>query len=70
MIEKMDLEYTKTPTEYGIVEKLNEVIDYLNDRAILDETDHPGVAEAAKKATRTGSHSDLKAYLALRRRYL
>ena len=65
MIDKLCL-----PTMKELTEKLNEVIDVVNGRAILDETTHPAVAEACKKAVRTGSHSDLVAYLALRRQLL
>ena len=69
MIERLNL----SDNEFGIFmigEKLNEVIDVVNERAVLEETDHPEVAEACKKAVRTGSHADLKAWLELRRKYL
>ena len=67
MIEKLPGCVTNPST---IVEALNEVIDYINERAVLEETDHPEVAEAAKKAVRTGTHADLKIWLDLRRKYL
>lgn len=69
MIERLNL-HDREFDIYMIAEKLNEVIDVVNRRAILDETDHPKVAEFCRKAVRTGSHADLKAYLDMRRKYL
>ena len=70
MIEKLDLEDNISEMQINIWQKLNEVIEVINDRAILDETDHPEVAEACRKAVRTGLHADLKEWLKLRRQYL
>ncbi len=57
---------------FPIVAKLNEVIDVVNATATLIHHHEVGdeLALAAKKAAVTGSHADLKAYLALRRKYL
>ena len=71
MIERLDYRPTLIScNEQIIIEKLNEVIDVVNSRASLEETDHPEVAEACKKAVQTGSHADFKAWLELRRKYL
>lgn len=70
MIEKLTYDSDIKEAVIDLTEKLNEVIDAVNSRAILEETDHPEVAEAAKKAAQTGSHADLKTWLDLRRKYL
>ena len=67
MIDRIDMD--NILTDYTLALKLNEVIDALNSRAVLEETGHPEVAEAAKKAVRTGTHADLKIWLDLRRKY-
>lgn len=70
MIEKLTLDSDIQEAVIDIVKKLNEVIDLVNNRTILEKTDHPEVAEAAQKAVRTGSHADLKAWLDMRKKYL
>ena len=72
MIEKIDFQPTLvSPDMQVIAEKLNEVIDVVNSRAILERTNHPEeVAEVCERAVRTGSHADFKAWLELRRKYL
>lgn len=65
MIEKLDLNWAGPRNDVVndmIVEKINEVIDFLNQE---DEFE-----KACKKAAKTGSHEDLKKYLDLRRKYL
>ena len=76
MIEKLsEIRWDMCPPEcpahcIEIALKLNEVIEAINAKAILDETTHSDVAKACQKAVRTGSHADLKAYLELRRKFL
>ena len=70
MIEKLLHDSDIVEQLATLTRKLNEVIDTVNERAVLEETDHPEVAEACKKAIRTGSHANLKAWLELRRKYL
>jgi len=68
MIEKLGL-----PNMNELTEKLNEIINVVNGLKgrIVDIDDHcDELLKAAKKAATTGSHSDLQAYLALRRKFL
>ena len=66
MIDRLKFDHDMSEMQIDIWQKLNEVIDAVNQ--IAEKS--PELAEAAKKAAITGSHADLVAYLKLRRKYL
>ena len=68
MIEKLEPEDSKTMYEYVLAEKLNEVIEALNNmKKVMDfEESHNCITNAARKAAMSGSLKDLQEYLRLR----
>lgn len=64
MIEKLDLNWVG-PHDRMIAKKLNEVIGFINQEDNKDK-----VEKACRQAIETGSYTDLKKYLELRRKYL
>jgi hypothetical protein len=72
MIEKLLLDHDTEEQLIALTEKLNEVIEVVNDRASFEEKvfGHPEVAKAARKAATTGNRADLHEYLRLRKKFL
>ena len=71
MIEELDLDKDISEMQINIWQKLNEIIEALNNmEKVMDfEESHNFIANAAKKAAMSGSREDLQEYLRLRKLY-